>query len=167
MPVLELIVRETMRISFIATLLRRNVVEDLEVSGKNVQRGAFLAYPVADVHHNPEYYPNPGTFDPSRFSSESEQSGQPFLGWGTGRHPCTGMKVAKLEVKLILALMLTRYEYSLVDEAGVPTMTLPVPDRNDIHQVRGVWLNGFITPTDHASVDNSRKNYSQYELEAE
>ena len=32
-----------------------------------------------------------------------------------GRHPCTGMKVAKLEIKIILAFMLFGYEFSVVD----------------------------------------------------
>ncbi|KZP26907.1 cytochrome P450 [Athelia psychrophila] len=136
MPVLECIVRETMRIVINGTFLRRNVVEDIEVSGKNIPRGAFMAYSSADAHLNPEYYPDPLKFDPSRFTGGSEQNSGPFLAWGTGRHPCTGMKVAKFEVKMILALMLTRYEYSLVDASGVPTTAVPKPDLNDIHQAR-------------------------------
>ena len=51
----------------------------------------------------------------------------------TGRHPCAGMKVAKLEIKLILALFLLGYEYELVDKTGNYPETLPVPDRNNIH----------------------------------
>ena len=45
------------------------------------------------------------------------------------------MKIAKMEIKMILALMLLRYEYTLVDAAGLPTKHLPKLDRNDIHQV--------------------------------
>lgn len=43
---------------------------------------------------------------------------------------------------MILALMLTRYKYSLVDTSGAPMTALPKPDMNDIHQVRcvlSVW----------------------------
>ncbi|KAF7974039.1 hypothetical protein HWV62_13571 [Athelia sp. TMB] len=136
MPVLELVMRETLRISNNGTMLRRNVLEDIEVSGKIVPRGAFMAYQMGDVHLNEEYYPDPLKWDPTRFTSESVQNESPYIGWGTGRHPCTGMKVAKFEVKMILALMLTRYEYTLVDAAGAPTMQIPEPNRNDIHQAR-------------------------------
>ena len=53
----------------------------------------------------------------------------PWCGW-------PGMKVAKLEIKMILVLMLARYGYTLVDAAGKPPKQLPKPNRNDIHQVR-------------------------------
>jgi hypothetical protein len=36
---------------------------------------------------------------------------------------------------MILALVLSRYEYKLVDTSGKPPKQLPQPDRNDIHQV--------------------------------
>ncbi|KAF7974030.1 hypothetical protein HWV62_13553 [Athelia sp. TMB] len=132
MPVLELITRETLRLVNNGTMLRRNVLEDIEVSGKIIPRGAFMAYQMGDVHLNGEYYPDPLKWDPARFMSGNAQSEAPYIGWGTGRHPCTGIKVAKFEVKMILALMLTRYEYTLVDAAGAPTMQVPEPNRNDI-----------------------------------
>ena len=47
----------------------------------------------------------------------------------------TGMKFAKLEIKMILVLMLVRYEYTLVDAAGKPPKQLPKSNRDDIHQV--------------------------------
>lgn len=46
------------------------------------------------------------------------------------------MKVAKFEIKMILALVLSRFEVQLVDGSGNPRKELPLPDRNDIHQVR-------------------------------
>ena len=58
------------------------------------------------------------------------------------------MKVAKLEIKMILVLMLVRYEYTLVDAAGKPPKQLPKPNRNDIHQVRLFFclrMDGVIT----------------------
>ena len=49
-----------------------------------------------------------------------------------GRHPCAGMKIAKLEIKIVLAMALLGYQYDVVDENGVKTDYLPKPDRNDI-----------------------------------
>lgn len=46
------------------------------------------------------------------------------------------MKVAKLEIKMILALFLLGYEYELVDKTGNYPKSLPVPDRNDLQQAR-------------------------------
>jgi len=53
----------------------------------------------------------------------------------SGRHPCAGMKIAKLEIKLILTMLLVGYEYTLVDGSGNYPKIIPEPDRNDIQQV--------------------------------
>lgn len=53
----------------------------------------------------------------------------------SGRHPCAGTKIATVEMKLILALMLLGYEYELVDGSGKYPEALPLPDRNDLHMV--------------------------------
>jgi cytochrome P450 len=52
-----------------------------------------------------------------------------------GRHPCAGMKIAKLEMKLILALMLLGYNYDLVNESGIYPDILPELDPNDLTKV--------------------------------
>jgi hypothetical protein len=49
--------------------------------------------------------------------------------------PSSGMKVAKLEIKMITALFLSGYEYKLVDASGKPPKQFPQPNRNDMHQV--------------------------------
>lgn len=55
--------------------------------------------------------------------------------YSLGRHPCTGMRVAKLEIKIVIALFLAGYEYDIVDEEGRFPKHLPKPNYNDIHQV--------------------------------
>lgn len=45
------------------------------------------------------------------------------------------MKVAKLEIKIIVALFVAGYEYDVVDSAGNFPKSLPKPDYNDIQQV--------------------------------
>lgn len=47
-------------------------------------------YHVDDLHFNPEYYPEPERWDPGRYLPEHEGRSPPlpFVGWGTGRHPC-------------------------------------------------------------------------------
>lgn len=42
------------------------------------------------------------------------------------------MRFAKLEIKAILALFLTRYEYELVDADGAAVTTLPAPERDNM-----------------------------------
>lgn len=138
LPTVDACIRETLRISMNFVALRRNVHEDTKIGGKVVRRGNFLAYPIGEVHLNPEYYPEPYRYNPGRWlePDRGPSSAYPFLAWGAGRHPCTGSKLAKIEMKLLLAVFLTRYEYELVDKDGKFPDPLPVPDRNDIHQAR-------------------------------
>jgi sterol 14-demethylase len=139
MPVIEGVIRETLRLVNNGAALRRNLGGSIQVDDKTIDNGAFMAYVIGDVHLNEKFYTEPFKFDPDRFSAPREEDKRGyglFLGWGAGRHPCTGMKVAKLEIKMILALVLSRYEYNLVNASGERTKTVPKPDRNDIHQSR-------------------------------
>ena len=143
LPTLDACIRETQRASLSAVLLRRNVREEIKAGGQIVRRGDFLAYSAVDVHLNPEYYPDPHKYDPSRWLRTDPVPGvvYPFVGWGAGVHPCAGMKLAKLELKLIMTLFLMRYEFDLVDKDGKFPDPLPAPDRNDLHKVRvELWI---------------------------
>jgi hypothetical protein len=48
------------------------------------------------------------------------------------------MRVAKLEMKMITSLFILGYDYKLVDRKGNFPNPLPLPDRNDHHQVRSL-----------------------------
>ena len=57
------------------------------------------------------------------------------------------MRMAKLEMKVILAMFLVGYEYELVDSSGNFPKELPLQDRNDIQQVRSapmIFLRGLM-----------------------
>jgi cytochrome P450 len=143
LPIFDACIRESQRIALSGVAIRRNVRGEIKIGEQVVKRGDFLAYHLGDVHLNSEYYPDPYKYDPGRWLRPDPvpNAVYPFLGWGAGRHPCVGMKVAKLEMKLISAMFLTRYEFDLVDKDGKFPNPIPVPDRNDIHMVRaGSWI---------------------------
>ena len=86
-PVIEAVLRETLRMAINGTTLRRNVVQELDIQGEHISRGTFLAYSQADAHMNPDIYSNPTAFDPERFSpyrAEDKKQTHAFLGWGAG-----------------------------------------------------------------------------------
>jgi sterol 14-demethylase len=59
MPIFDACLRETIRLCMSGTFLRRALVDGIEVGGHGIEMGTFMAYPVADAHLNPEYYPDP------------------------------------------------------------------------------------------------------------
>jgi len=135
-PTIEACIRESQRIISSIVTLRRNIREEIKIGEQVVKRGDFLVHSLADVHLNPKYYPEPYKYDPGRWLRPDPVPNviYPFLGWGAGRHPCTGMKVAQLEMKLIPAIFLTRYKFDLVDKDGKLPDPLPVLNRNNEHQ---------------------------------
>ena len=137
LPTLDACIRETQRISLTTIPLRRHVGEEVRIGGQVVRRGDFLVYPMSEVHMDPEYYSEPQKYDPGRWLRSDPVPNVPytFLGWGAGRHACTGMRAAKLEMKFLLVIFLMRYDYGLVDEYGKFPNPLPVPNRNDFRQV--------------------------------
>ena len=84
---MDLIIRETIRLTQNSTFLRRNVGKDMEMQGVAIQKGDFLAYAVSEVHMNEDIYAEPEKFDPARFEVGREEDRKVdfgYLGWGVG-----------------------------------------------------------------------------------
>ncbi|KAF8218507.1 cytochrome P450 [Tricholoma matsutake] len=88
MPTLDLVLRETLRLTMNGTMLRRNLIEEISVANKKIRQGAFVAYPVSDAHLNPAIYTDPTQFDPTRFMlgrEEDKKQSHAYVGWGSGK----------------------------------------------------------------------------------
>lgn len=55
---------------------------------------------------------------------------------------CAGMRIAKLEVKLIMALFFLTFEFEVVDSAGEFPKSLPQSDFNEFKRVRKALSSG-------------------------
>lgn len=97
-PFLDLCLRDSIRLQALGSFFRRNISgRDVIVGDEVIPNGAFVAYHIADVHMNPEIYPEPEKWDPERYlpeRAEDKKRTYGFLGWGAARHPCLGMKVS-------------------------------------------------------------------------
>ncbi|KAJ5756942.1 uncharacterized protein N7511_007124 [Penicillium nucicola] len=116
LPMLDLCIRETLRIAQPYTAVRKNVGPEFTVGPYTIPSGASVVYPFSDTSINPQDYPNPMRWDPSRAFQ-----GQ-FIGWGAGKHACKGQRLGTLSMKLLVASVLLRYRITL--EMQGP----PVPD---------------------------------------
>ena len=80
-PVLDMLIREAIRLSQAYVAFRRNVGPEMYIDGKVIPTGALVAYPAADVHLDPALYPDPWKFDPERPHPKGNLT---YLGWGGG-----------------------------------------------------------------------------------
>ncbi len=80
-PVLEILIRESIRLSQPFVAFRRNVGPEMYIDGKVIPTGSLVAHPAASVHLDPALYPDPWKFDPARPQPKGDLT---YLGWGGG-----------------------------------------------------------------------------------
>ncbi|KAJ5787013.1 Cytochrome P450 [Penicillium paradoxum] len=120
-PNLDLCIRETLRTSEPYTAIRKNNGPDLIIGPYTIPSGSLLVYPFADVALNPVAYPNPTRWDPSRVAVKET----PFIGWGAGNHACKGQRLGTLNLKLMVACALMRFDITIVDSQGAKMNSPP------------------------------------------
>lgn len=87
LPSVDLVIRETLRITPPSSLFRRNVQKDIVVDGVTIERGDFMALPSHVPHLNPDIYSNPSSFDPERYFEGREEDKKEtfaYVAWGAG-----------------------------------------------------------------------------------
>nr|KYP36032.1 Ent-kaurenoic acid oxidase 2 [Cajanus cajan] len=60
------------------------------------------------IHMNPEYYPNPKEFNPSRWDDYNAKAGT-FLPFGAGSRLCPGKDISNLQTSVFLHYFLLNY----------------------------------------------------------
>uniref|UniRef100_A0A182FZZ1 Uncharacterized protein n=1 Tax=Anopheles albimanus TaxID=7167 RepID=A0A182FZZ1_ANOAL len=99
----------------------RVVTEDYQVPGSSIvlRKGQNIIIPVYAIHYDPEYYPDPERYDPDRFTPEACKARTPFtyMPFGEGPKMCIAYRMAKLQMRIILATVLCSYRFDLSDEA--------------------------------------------------
>ena len=116
---LEMTVKETMRFyPASAFLFGREAVEDVELGGCTLRRGAWVFISPYIVQHDPSNYPDPERFDPERFSPEriADIPSYAYLPFGGGPRICIGNAFATMEMVLVAATILQKYRV-LLDQA--------------------------------------------------
>uniref|UniRef100_A0A1Y1ML32 Cytochrome P450 n=2 Tax=Photinus pyralis TaxID=7054 RepID=A0A1Y1ML32_PHOPY len=142
MKYLDQVICETLRKwpSFIGTNRRcaRPFLIQPKRSGESVlylESGSVVSIPIFAIQRDPKFYPNPEKFDPGRFSEENKNNIVPYtyLPFGAGPRNCIGSRFALMEGKLIVAELIRKFEFVVVEQTKVPivlskTNFNPIPD---------------------------------------
>jgi cytochrome P450 len=87
----------------------RAVRQAFEVSATTYRPPNHLVGCVHLMHHDPDLYPKPHTFEPERFLHASPNP-EIWMPWGGGRKRCPGHHLAVLEMRVVLHAVLSRLE---------------------------------------------------------
>ncbi|MFF3612661.1 cytochrome P450 [Streptomyces sp. NPDC002580] len=94
-------VEELMRYDTPLQLFERWVLDDIEIGGTTVPRGAEVALLFGSANRDAEVFADPGTLDLSRTEN-------PHISFSAGIHYCIGAPLARLELASSMSALLTR-----------------------------------------------------------
>ena len=83
--------------------------------------------PIYSLHHDEAYFPDPESYKPERFLPENKESINQFAyqPFGMGPRNCIGMRLALMEMKVVLVRMLQKYRLVRCPETRVPITVKP------------------------------------------
>ncbi|XP_049519859.1 cytochrome P450 3A19-like [Dermacentor silvarum] len=122
MPFLEACVKEALRLETHDAIYLRLCTEETTVAGIRFKPGMCVDIPVAGIHHDAEYFPEPDKFNPERFLPENKDSVRPFtyMPFGVGPRNCVAMRLGMLQAKASLACMFRRVRLEPCPKTMVP-----------------------------------------------
>lgn len=119
LPYLSAVCNETLRIYPVAMLTFPRVVQEpVELLRHYLEPGTVVVGCIYLTHQREDLYPEPKQFKPERFLNR-QFSPYEFMPFGGGARRCIGEALAQVEMKLVLATILSRYQLALADKQPV------------------------------------------------
>ena len=123
------IVKESLRLYPPAYGIVRESLNDVEIGGYTIPKGATVAIFQWSVHRDPRYYEDPEVFRPERWDNNFAKSLPrcAYIPFGAGPRICIGNTFALTEVALLLATIAQKFQVTLAPNHKValsPSLTL-------------------------------------------
>ncbi|KAL3679395.1 hypothetical protein R1sor_022351 [Riccia sorocarpa] len=125
------VIQETLRLQPPVTGTFRRAKSNLEYNGRYQAADGLkfgcdmqMMWNTMNSHHDPKFFQDPATFNPSRF--EEPPSSLTYLPFGGGPRACLGNEFAKMEMLIFIHHLIKRYKWTLVDPED-PVIRDPTP----------------------------------------
>ncbi|XP_046878356.1 24-hydroxycholesterol 7-alpha-hydroxylase [Hypomesus transpacificus] len=128
MPYVKCVILEAIRLRSPGAIARR-VVRPLRIQNFVVPAGDLLMLSPYWAHRNPRYFPEPDQFRPERWEKADLVKNvflEGFVAFGGGRNQCPGRWYAIVELHMFVAMILYKYDFTLMD---------PLPKPSSLHLV--------------------------------
>jgi cytochrome P450 len=112
---LDKVIQESLRLYPPIWIITRKAINDDVLAGYHIPGGSLVTILPYLMHRHPKYWNQPTIFYPERFSEESSLARPKcaYIPFGFGPRVCIGHHFALLNMKMILAMVLQRYEIKL------------------------------------------------------
>jgi len=124
---LDCVIKEAQRLCPPVAHVNRECDENYDLNGIHISKGTEVVIPIYVMHHDPDAWEDPETFDPERFRGPAKDTRHPFqfLPFGAGPRNCIGMRFALMEIKIALVKILMRFKFVRSPETQVPLIIHP------------------------------------------
>jgi cytochrome P450 len=133
MPLSEMAFKEALRLKPPVPSMPRRAVRDFTFKGYALPAGILVGINPLFTHHMPEIWPEPDTFDPTRFTKEAERVRHRYawVPFGGGAHMCLGLHFAYMQAKTFARHFLQNLEVSLPPGYQPDWQMWPIPKPRD------------------------------------
>ncbi|USZ70003.1 cytochrome P450 (plasmid) [Halorussus salilacus] len=123
----ERVVDEAMRLYPPVYTMFREPKTDAELGGYRIPEGSAIMLSQWAMHRSERYWDRPDSFDPDRWTRETDRPRFAYFPFGGGPRHCIGKHLAKLEATLILARTGQRYRLEYLGDREpelLPSLTM-------------------------------------------
>uniref|UniRef100_A0A673J4T5 unspecific monooxygenase n=1 Tax=Sinocyclocheilus rhinocerous TaxID=307959 RepID=A0A673J4T5_9TELE len=122
MEYLDAALNESLRLFPIVGRLERVCKKTVDINGLLIPKDMVVMIPTFALHRDPDYWSDPESFKPERFTKGNKESIDPYMymPFGLGPRNCIGMRFAQVSMKLAIVEILQRFDVSVCDQTQVP-----------------------------------------------
>jgi cytochrome P450 len=133
LELVEMAFKEALRLVPPVPSTPRRALREFEFGGYRIPAGTPVGINTQYVHHMEEYWPDPEKFDPMRFTPDLVKARHKYawVPFGGGAHMCLGLHFAYMQVKILMAQLLTRYSIEVEEGYAPDWQAWPIPKPKD------------------------------------
>ncbi|XP_067296553.1 cytochrome P450 3A30-like isoform X1 [Pseudorasbora parva] len=122
MDYLDAALNESLRLFPVASRLERVCKKTVDINGLIIPKDMVVMIPTYALHRDPDYWSDPESFKPERFTKGNKETIDPYMymPFGLGPRNCIGMRFAQVTMKLAIVEVLQRFDVSVCEETQVP-----------------------------------------------
>ncbi|CAM4460888.1 unnamed protein product [Leuciscus chuanchicus] len=122
MDYLDAALNESLRLFPVAARFDRVCKKTVEINGVIIPKDTVVMIPTFALHRDPDYWSDPESFKPERFTKGNKETIDPYMymPFGLGPRNCIGMRFAQVTMKLAIVEILQRFDVSVCAETKVP-----------------------------------------------
>ncbi|KAJ6823874.1 putative uncharacterized acetyltransferase [Iris pallida] len=117
LKLVTMVILEALRLYSPAMLMVRKAAQDMNLGNLMIPKDTILTVPIAIIHHDKDLWGDDvNEFNPVRFENgvtKAARHPNAMLAFSMGPRACVGQNFAMLEAKMVVALILQRFSFSL------------------------------------------------------